>query len=619
MNPQTNGSPEREQLGASLNNTGTIVSDQQPSPRPLPRDRLRDVPHHPDDERAVLAVVVFQHVLPSSLDLEPADFYNPDHEALWSVLETMEAEGLAVDAITASDRLTATTERLSDPNLVTELAGGDALDVNAQTYAATIRADARARAALAVLERALQRVAGGEDPADVLDPDELDGLRTGARRTGSRLGKLVDPAQVKAVRREWIKRDWYPCDVVTILAGHGGEGKSTFSLADVAAGSRGELHGRRWGRPVRSLIVATEDTASDQKLRLKAAGANLEHVRFFTVTDPRGEELHFNLELDLAELRSAAQHFGADLLVIDPLSSVTSGLDLNKAADMRKALDPLTMLARQLHVAVLVVHHFNKGGGNASRKMTGSEAIRDIARSVIHFAHDKETDERVLTFDKGNYSTYEGRSFNFELESAPAIDDAGNQMIDEEGNLETVPVARLIGETDNSVERIINSLPQGQEEGDRNEARAFLLGYLSDNGGEVPAGDVLKAGHAAGFDDKQLKNARIRSKDPSIESRRATSGKGWVWAVEVSPEALRSHTQSAETLETSNETSNETRSQSVSSGTRGETSNRAARGGETSKPVLSLVPNGTCSHCGRKYRPGPKCNYCGTPTGEVAS
>lgn len=606
MTPQTNGSPEREQLGASLNNTETIVSDRQPSPRPWPRDRLRDVPHHPDDERAVLAVVIFQHVPPSSLDLEPADFYNPDHEALWRVLETMEAEGLAVDAITASDRLTATTERLSDPNLVTGLAGGDALDVNAQTYAATIRADSRARAALAVLERALQRVAGGEDPADVLDPDELDELRTGARRTGSRLGKLVDPAQVKAVRREWVKRDWYPCDVVTILAGHGGEGKSTFSLADVAAGSRGELHGRRWGRPVRSLIVATEDTASDQKLRLKAAGANLEHVRFFTVTDPRGEELHFNLELDLAELRSAAQHFGADLLVIDPLSSVTSGLDLNKAADMRNALDPLTMLARQLHVAVLVIHHFNKGGGNASRKMTGSEAIRDIARSVIHFAHDKESDERVLTFDKGNYSTYEGRSFNFELDSAPAIDDAGNQMIDEEGNLETVPVARLIGETDNSVERIINSLPQGQEDGDAQDCASWLREWAESVGGVLEAAEVRKASESAGFSWSAAKRAKGKLR---MTSDRDGFGKGSkvYWRI---PEAATDHHRAhIEPIEPSSPDVSPMGSMAVPMVS---PTSEPESPAPPADPVrtLDLVPDDPCGFCGKSLTGNPGQRIC---------
>lgn len=533
------GNPRAGQSAGAENNIRNSPS-VQPSTvnsRPWPRDRLRDAPHDLDTERAVLACVLYGNVLPSSLDLTGTDFYSPDHEALWNVLEAMENDGRNIDAITADSRLNAAVERLADPALVPSLAGGTEIPGNAGTYAGMIREESRRRHALAFLRQAVQRLVQGDDPAEVLDPTQLDRLRTGARRTGSRLGKLVDPAQVKAVRREWIKRDWYPCDVVTILAGHGGEGKSTFSLADVAAGSRGELHGRRWGRPVRSLIVATEDTASDQKLRLKAAGANLEHVRFFTVTDPRGEELHFNLELDLAELRTAAQHFGADLLVIDPLSSVTSGLDLNKAADMRKALDPLTMLARQLHVAVLVIHHFNKGGGNASRKMTGSEAIRDIARSVIHFAHDKESDERVLTFDKGNYSTYEGRSFNFELESAPAIDDAGNQMIDEEGNLETVPVARLIGETDNSVERIINSLPQGQEEGDAQDCASWLREWAESVGGVLEAAEVRKASESAGFSWSAAKRAKSKLR---MTSDRDGFGKGSkvYWRI---PEAATDH------------------------------------------------------------------------------
>lgn len=597
------GNPRAGQsAGAETNlRDSSSIQPSTVNPRPLPHDL--------DAERAVLACVLYGKVLPSILGLTGDDFYQPDYEALWNVLETMEQAGENIDPVVAAQRLNAAVERLADPALVPSLAGGPEIPDNAETYADMVHEASRRRHALAFVQQAEQRLAQGDDPAEVLDPGALGKFASTARPCPSRRGQLIDPATVTSVRHEWIKKDWYPCDVVTVLAGHGGEGKSSFSLADVAAGSRGELHGRRWHQPVRSVIVATEDTQSDQKLRLRAAGAVFEHIRFYTVANPKGEELHFDLTRDLPGLREAAAGFHADLLVIDPLSSVVPG-DLNKSDVIRAALDPLSALARDLHLAVVVVHHFNKGQGNASRKMTGSEAIRDTVRSAIFFAHDKESGEHVLSFDKGNYSTLEGKNYNYELVSAPAIDDDGNQMIDEEGNLETVPLVRILEETDNSVERIINTQPQGQDGEDRNEALDFLIGYLCDNGGEVPAGDVLKAGRAAGFDDKQLRNTRQRSKDPRIASRRATSGNGWVWAVEDSPSASRTHVPEGESSESSNESSKETPSHSVSGPTGGESSTDSSSQRESSKPPLALVPHDPCGFCGKSLAGDPGQRIC---------
>lgn len=475
-----------------------------------------------DAERAVLACVLYGKVLPSTLDLAGADFYQPDHEALWTVLEAMEQAGEVIDPLVASERLSASVKRLADPGLVPGLAGGSEVPDNAGSYAGMVRDASRRRHALAFVRQAEQRLAQGDDPAEVLDIGALEKFASAARSCPARRGQLVDPATVTSVRHEWIKKDWYPCDVVTVLAGHGGEGKSSFSLADVAAGSRGELRGRRWHQPVRSVIVATEDTQSDQKLRLRAADAVFEHIRFYTVANPKGEELHFDLTRDLPGLREAAAGFHADLLVIDPLSSVVPG-DLNKTDVIRAAMDPLSALARDLHLAVVVVHHFNKGQGNASRKMTGSEAIRDTVRSAIFFAHDKETGEHVLSFDKANYSTLEGKNYSYELVSVPALDDDGRPMIDEEGNPETVPLVRILEETDNSVERIINTQPQGQDEDEAADCKSWLREWAEKVGGVLEAAEVRNACEAAGFSWSAAKRARGKLK---MTSDRDGFGKG---------------------------------------------------------------------------------------------
>lgn len=344
----------------------------------------------------------------------------------------------------------------------------------------------------------------------------------------TRRALVTFPDQVQVERPLFLKADWYPLDVVTIVAGRGGEGKSSLVLADVAAGTRGDLVGDVTGR-ARTLITAPEDAKGLQKARLIAAGAQGGQWAFLDVNrvDEDGELFDSTpvLPHDLHIIGDALYEFGANLWVIDPITSVIPG-DLNKRDVVRAGLDPLTKLARDLHISVVAIMHFNKGGGTASDKLSGSAAFRDVARSVLLVAHDKDSDERVITVDKSNYSEAAGKSWSFRLDSAEVADEAGETM--------SVPRAVVVGETQTSVEEIINRTPEGADgDEDRNAAQEFIIDYLEGAGGEAKAGEVLKAGHGAGFSDTDLKNARKRLKSPKVVSRKSGFGSGWVWAIEV--------------------------------------------------------------------------------------
>ena len=72
----------------------------------------------------------------------------------------------------------------------------------------------------------------------------------------------------------------------------------------------------------------------------------------------------------------------------------------------------------------------------------------------------------------------------------------------------------------------------GEGEPGGNPARAFLVDHIIDNGGEVEAARVIKAGRACGFNEQELKDARRRSRKPRITSRKASMEDGWVWAID---------------------------------------------------------------------------------------
>ena len=325
-------------------------------------------------------------------------------------------------------------------------------------------------------------------------------------------------------------QDRIPLGTITIFAGRGGEGKSSFALYLTACVNAGILEGDLAGSNTPVLIISHEDDWGTVMIpRLKATGANTDLVYRMGVEmtiDETTMETVPAFPLDGDKLREAITQTGAKVVLIDPIPS-TMGGDLHKVADVRRALDPLAAIAQELQVAIIGVMHFNKGTGNASDKLSGSHAFRDAVRSVLLFATDPESEQRVVTIDKSNYSTSRGESFAFNLVSTAICTDDGEETC--------VGRVEYLGDTDLDVESIINRAPGGDEGNeDRNAAQAFIVSYLEKQDDlEGVAGEILKAGRAAGFTDNEIKHARRRSKAPKIVSRKASFGGGWVWALET--------------------------------------------------------------------------------------
>lgn len=340
---------------------------------------------------------------------------------------------------------------------------------------------------------------------------------------------MLTPASRIPVRRQtWLWQDRVPLGTATIFAGRGGEGKSTFALYLSALAIRGELEGDLKGHGTNVLIVSHEDDwGTVMNPRLIGAGADLEHVFKLSIASTVDEitaETIPALPMDLNLIRQAVAETGARVIIFDPITSTIGG-DLYKVADVRRALDPLAALAQELDLAVICIMHITKGAGNASDKLSGSHAFRDVVRSLLLFATDDETGQRVVTVDKSNYSKERGASFAFNLVSADVVTD--------DGTMTEVGSVQYLGDTDVTVNDIINRGLPGTDSGDdRNLAQVFLLDYLKNRDSlEAAAGEVLKAGRAAGFTDTDLKNARRRCREPRIESRKSGFGTGWVWAI----------------------------------------------------------------------------------------
>lgn len=340
---------------------------------------------------------------------------------------------------------------------------------------------------------------------------------------------LTPAAMIRTRRQRWLWKDRIPLGTATIFAGRGGEGKSTFALHIAAQAIRGALTGDLHGMGTNILIISHEDDwGTVMNPRLKAANADLNSVYRLSIQwredDITGEVVPA-LPMDLGLIRQAVEETAARVIIFDPITSAIGG-DLYKVADVRRALDPLAQLAQELDIAVIAIMHLTKGGGNASDKLSGSHGFRDVVRSVLLFATDDETDRRIVSVDKSNYSQERGASFAFNLVSTVVPTDDG----------EHTEVARVefLGDSDISVSDIINRVHgEDGEQDDRNAAQSFLVDYLkSREAHEANAGDVIKAGRAAGFSEMDMKNARRRCRSPRVASRKSGFGSGWVWALE---------------------------------------------------------------------------------------
>ena len=231
---------------------------------------------------------------------------------------------------------------------------------------------------------------------------------------------LVRMSTVKSKRLRWLWCGWLPLGKLVVLDGDPNLGKSLLTL-DLAArlsrgdkmpdGSRGDIEG-----PMQIVMLTVEDDPEDTiKPRLDAAGADATRILLMpTVREPPvrnktpwGRERLPSVG-DIDALRKAIDQTGARLVIIDPLMAFLPG-DAHRDQEVRQALSPLTALAAELGVAVLVVRHLNKSGGsNALYRGGGSIGIIGAARvgAVVAPDPDDPTGERrVLAITKCNLAS----------------------------------------------------------------------------------------------------------------------------------------------------------------------------------------------------------------------
>jgi hypothetical protein len=257
-------------------------------------------------------------------------------------------------------------------------------------------------------------------------------------------------------------------------------------------------------------MSAEDDAADTIRPRLDAMGADVQRVFFVygVQADNTDVTMPLSLRLDLDQLHEGITNYGADLVVIDPLTAFIAGVDSHRANEVRQLLSPLATIAAETGAAVLGINHLNKGNAaNALYRSGGSIDFVAAARSAHGVAADPDDPERRLFFPlKSNLATMPD-GIGYRVTDNGVVFDKDPVTIDAAAAFATRQVD-----------------PDARCE--RDGAADFLRGELAD--GPVPATDVLQSAKDNGL--AQITVRRAASELQVVKTKDGYQGR-WMWSL----------------------------------------------------------------------------------------
>ena len=220
-----------------------------------------------------------------------------------------------------------------------------------------------------------------------------DGRSYGLRSLGKRTKKHLS----------WLWTNYLPSNKLVHFGGASGEGKSPVTLdliARVTAGLPWPDGTPNILGPRSVILMSAEDDIEDTVIpRLELAGANVEKVFEFIVEHTENDsqiELSAALDRDLNDLVKKAESLDdLALIVIDPISNYLGSKEMNKEAEVRSLLMPLSKFAQSRDICIATCGHFNKNkDATPQQRIMGAAAFYGVARFVFIFGNDPDSDNK---------------------------------------------------------------------------------------------------------------------------------------------------------------------------------------------------------------------------------
>lgn len=234
--------------------------------------------------------------------------------------------------------------------------------------------------------------------------------------------RIKTGSKMKMKPVEWVWHKRLPLGTVSLIAGKGASGKSTFAAWLAAEVTKGELEGCWKGTP-KGVLWATLEASHEREVlpRAVAAGADDDLFHFVDIPqddDPANTDIKIFDPAYIEDLRDYVEDLNVGLIVLDPMLDVLSAnLKSGDQKAVRAALARISSFAEERDVLVLGIAHFNKMNSVAEAidRVTDSAAFTQRPRAAIAFAYDDESDCHVVSQIKNNWGTLKLPSLAFEV------------------------------------------------------------------------------------------------------------------------------------------------------------------------------------------------------------
>lgn len=360
----------------------------------------------------------------------------------------------------------------------------------------------------------------GKDTGDLMDAGYTvpDGLVPLAEDDG--IGAIrADRVQTRPI--EWIWPGYIPAGKLSTIDGDPGDGKSTLTIDLVARLTTGRpLPGQpeaTRNAPCNVVMVSAEDDPEDTiSPRLRTAGADMNRV-WLIISGPNPDH-PVDLARDLPSLERLIRDENVAWLVIDPLMAfLPANTDAHRDNEVRRALQPLAMMARRTGAAVTTVRHLNKGSGKALYRGGGSIAFVGAARAAFLVGqHPEDENQRVMVCVKMNVAV-KPDALGYRITSDPEANMPRVEWSTEPVGLDAQDIV------------------DGQQGTDirlaRDDARDWLSEYLFWHGGGVKWADIVAEGRREGHSEIALRRVRnevaVMHRNPTDSHGTARVGTYW--------------------------------------------------------------------------------------------
>ncbi len=246
-------------------------------------------------------------------------------------------------------------------------------------------------------------------PADLIS---LEGIWEKALETGKELKIKVSRTGLFATLDEldeiigdveWLWQGWIPKGFVTMLAGDPGIGKSAMAqyfVKIITDGSCFPLEESQQPRkPKDAIWVDTEASQQILKMRARSMKINKKRVYIPVINGDILSQANLGNDSDRQQIIELIEGTDSAILVVDSLGGSHSRGE-NKVEDVRPVLEFLALVARDHQIAVLLIHHLNKGKEGESTEVSlyrirGSTVIPAYCRSIMALEQSAEKKLRL--------------------------------------------------------------------------------------------------------------------------------------------------------------------------------------------------------------------------------